>query len=245
MEELLWIFLLPIVALVVVLCAVLDAMIEPRKRKLWGENEEHLTSVDEVVSRAKTGDLILFQGTGISSWLIRFMSVCKVWSHVGVVVVHDGRKCITEAYNEVISEDLLRGGEHSGVQFVDLETRLRTYPGGRLAYRPISGTVSPTSVDLVVEAYKRLDFSLVPRYNRNLWDFIEYGSRSDNDSNVHNGVKHYVCTAWVAQVLILLGVCSDRVAPGNYLLSDYGLTYRQMSTLHEPFKFGDISFIVC
>jgi hypothetical protein len=212
-------------------------------KEKWGKQEAHHITVNEVLKRAKTGDVILFQGQGLSGGLIRFMSICNRFSHVGLVVVDKEKKLITEAYNEIISDDYYRPN-HEGVQFVDLEERIRTYPSGCVAYRPINCAVEQSEVDALSQNYKSLDDSEVPLYSTFLWDFFEYGTRTDDDDNVHKGRKYFVCTAWVAHLLMYFKVFNRKVEPGNYLLSDFALTHRPITTLNPKYNFGEVYYII-
>ena len=214
------------------------------KSKEWGKNEECRLTTNEIMKRAKTGDLILFKGEGPDARFIRCMSASNEWSHVGVVIEYENCKLVTEAYPTVIAKDMVRDSEHTGVQFVDLETRLKTYPSKCVAYRPLIGKVDPVNTEKFVKMFKSLDESSIPQYNKSLWDFVEYGLRCDNDENVHGGVKYYVCTAWAAETLMCLKVLNKSNEPGNYLLSDFGMSYRCLPTTNKGFSFCEIYYQV-
>lgn len=213
-----------------------------KSSKDWGEGEEHTMTPNEIMRKAKTGDLILFQGQGLDARLIRCASVSNEWSHVGVVIEYENEKLITEAYPIIIDVDVLRGTRHKGVQFVGLRNRLLTYPSGRLAYRPLIGKVDPKRVDNLVKTYRSLKDNEIPQYNKNWWDFIEYGTRTDDDDNIYKNVKHYVCTSWAAEIMMELDVCDKTVEAGNYMLSDFGMTYRPIPTTNKGYSFGLINY---
>lgn len=241
----------------------------------WGEggDEEYLMDRETIVQKAKTGDLILTQGSGAGASWIRWLSASTEWSHVMVVVVDESvdppAKYCTEVYEEKIDFDPLHDNvKHTGVQFVDLNRRLRDYHSHRVAYRPLVGTVPKENADRLIEWYKSLEISKIPKYNLNVFDFIQYGSRNDTDLNVRNGIKYYVCTAWVAEALMTLGVIYadrrspsskkkdlrppegtthpkfDAPSPGNYELIDFGLTYYLPPTLIGNYHYRDIIYQV-
>lgn len=191
----------------------------------------------------KTGDMILFQGNGCASCMIRCMSPCNTWSHVGMVIVHEEKIMVTEAYDEIIACDVLRGDYHVGIQFVDLAVRLKEYESHRVAYRRLSGEVDSRKTDDLVQRYCELKKESVPLYNKDIIDFLEYGTRTDDDDNVHNGKKHYICTSWFAALMMHFEIVTTDISPGNYTLADYGMTYRQMCTLTDKFCFESIKYI--
>jgi hypothetical protein len=195
------------------------------------------------MKKAKTGDLILFEGEGPDARFIRCMSASNEWSHVGVVIVYDGVKLVTEAYPTVIDKDLIRDREHKGVQFVNLRTRLENYPSKRVAYRPLIGNkVNEKNTKVIIDWFKRIPEEEIPQYNKALWDFAEYGLRCDDDDNIHGDVQYYVCTSWAAHILMSLDVFNKTNLPGNYLLSDYGMSYRSIPTTNKGFTYGPIYY---
>jgi hypothetical protein len=201
----------------------------------------------------------MFSGDGPDARLIRGLSVLSIWSHVGVVIVVNGRKLVTEAYPTIIDDDELRKKQrHRGVQTIDLRARLRDYPSHMVAFRPIVkrgasvgasavGTTQGVSPALVrrfcaeVAAWRDEE---VPQYSTFLTDFLEYGTRTDDDDNIHAGVKYYVCTSWAAHVLQLLQVLDNTVKPGNYCLSDFGFPNRQPTTLTRKWDFGQLYYCI-
>lgn len=218
----------------------------------WQRGGEVDVALEYVLQEAQTGDLILFQGRGADACFIRCVSLTPMWSHVGVVLVNHrtGAKYITEAYPTVIGSDPIRGGDHTGVQVTSLEYRLRTYPSGKLAWRPLMRVVdyaplpghtlgvelrqrralpaeTRSMYNAFVDFYKRLQ--TIPQYNWNLLDLWQYATRTDPAGD-DNGGK-FVCTSWAAQVLLKMGIFEERIGegeessvviPGNVFLSQFG-----------------------
>jgi len=205
-----------------------------------------LVDREKFLREVKTGDMILFQGDGCASCLIRCMSVCHTWSHVGMVVARGGMKMITEANDDVIGRDVLRDDEHVGVQFVDLEKRLDEYDSHRIAYRRYTGRpVDENKVKDLLERYIALDDDSVPLYNKDLVDFLEYGTATDDDDNVRFGKKYYVCTSWFACLLIFFDIVPPDVRPGNYPLSSFGLTFEHGPFADPPMAdYGELEYIM-
>ena len=198
----------------------------------WDEPE---VSVDDVVSQAKTGDLILYRGRGLDAWFIQCMSGwcsgSSKCSHVGVVVVVGRRKLVTEAYPTVIGKDVFTGTEHTGVQVVDLRARLLSYPSGHVMWRPMSKRKrngDAAASERFVRYYKRLMRDGLPQYNlggrcflATGMDWFEYGVMTDGDDNG----GRYVCTQWAVHVLRVMGMAHGDGKPGN--VSFYQLTQSQ------------------
>jgi hypothetical protein len=193
--------------------------------------------------------MILFQGSGPTSGLIRCLSVCQTFSHIGMVIVYKGQTLITESYNDVIAKDAIRRDEHTGVQFVDLMERLELYDSSRIAYRKLNGKVDDRLVENLIQLYANQKKSKVPRYNLNVADLIQYGTLTDNDDNVHSNRKHYICTSWFAALLLSFNMTIPDFRPGNYTLALYSLTpehgpwMRDMEMLKHPYSYQEIQYL--
>jgi hypothetical protein len=183
------------------------------------------TTVEYLLTRVRTGDIIMFAGRGGSSDIIRCTSVTKYWSHVGVVVWVNNQWCITEAYKTVIDRDVLRNAHHAGVQTVDLRKRLQNYDG-ELAWRPMGANVTRGQVDTFRNMMLSYPDDKVPGYcsTWRLWDLVEYAFRLDDDDNVDEitGREFFVCTSWTARVWQLFGIYRQDLDTGRLLLADVG-----------------------
>lgn len=241
--------------------------------KEWGSvaGGAFLVNSSHIVEHAQTGDIVLFQGSGIGSKIIRWLSASTEWSHVGIVVEDKSQKpsvkYITEVYGQVIDADPFHdGAKHAGVQVVDLRRRLETYHSHKVAWRPLRGAeVNEAKVQRFLKWYRDLELSEIPQYNYDVFDFIQYGTSNDQDRNVRANTKFYVCTAWAAEVLMSLGVIySDRKLPpardprppggtehstcgapipGNYKLTDFGLTYYVLPSVIGKFFYQEIYYL--
>lgn len=228
----------------------------------WNDLPEQERSTAEILAKAKTGDIILFQGEGAMASLIRWLTASTRWSHVGIVIEvtlnNQPTKMITEIYAEVIGTDVVRGGKHTGVQFIDLKERISKYDSHKVAWRPL--LVKSKSNDLperaaeIVKRYRDLPEGAIPKYDTDLIRLIQYGSRNAPHSTCkRNGIQYYVCTAWAAQVLMWLGVIHegpntgfdyDIPGPEKYGLVDFGLTYYVLPTLKDDFAYQNIFYQV-
>jgi hypothetical protein len=90
-----------------------------------------MPAYDEIHGDLRTGDLVLFSGTGTFSRLIKFASGGK-WSHVGLVLVEPGlhaEPLLWEATQLCDVQDVEREDAREGVQLVPLRERVRLYDG--------------------------------------------------------------------------------------------------------------------
>jgi len=92
---------------------------------------------DEIRPNLRTGDMILFSGTGLASTIIKLMTRSP-WSHVGLVVqlpFFDTLLC-WESTTLSKMKDITDGTIKKGVQIGVLSERVRTYRG-RVGFRPL------------------------------------------------------------------------------------------------------------
>jgi hypothetical protein len=178
--------------------------------------------VEDCAKWMRTGDLVLFCGTGFFSMVIRLTSLAADWSHVGMVVVVNGELYITEANKDAVGVDAFTGEEHDGVQCVPLLKRLKSYDGS-MAWVPVRGVgetpVSQVAEHKLISTYQELQRQgHLPKYNLHLDDLWEYATRTDDDNNMHDGKHEEVCVTWVAHCYKIMG--HYRGNCGDLLLSD-------------------------
>lgn len=226
--------------------------------------------LSDIIQNAQTGDLILFEGRGPDAMIIRLASLSPWWSHVGVVLRDaQNRLFITEEYPTVIGPEQMRQPLfHTGAQVVPLVERLKTYPSGKFAWRRLYVTTSThqtedakvvhrhrlaqRQLNAMFDTFVRFftQLSVIPKYNLNLADFVEYGTRTDPLSDDNDG--KYVCTSWAARVLLVMGIFTPRqimddgriipTIPGNVLLSDFDGT--GPLPLRHQYEYGELEYLV-
>lgn len=206
--------------------------------------------IEEILREAETGDLILFQGRGLDAKIIRYGGLNGKWSHVGMFLRDPQTNAlyITEEYPTLIGPEMIHGPPfHTGAQVTDATFRLRTYPSGKFAWRKLVTVVRDRQVGMtretVVERLHPRDRAVlfanfirfftslnpIPKYNLNLIDFAEYGTRGDAEDDDNDG--KYVCTSWATKCAIEMGIFTPTVyrqdgslgplVPGNVTLTDY------------------------
>lgn len=179
--------------------------------------------VDDILPRVRTGDLFLFCGTGLFSFIIRLTSPAKNWSHTGMAIVIGGVPCISEANKGSVGVDVFRNTETDGVQCVKLRERLLSYDGS-FVWIPMrtlhdGGPIPADRAKRLIDAHKRfIQWNVMPKYNMHLDDLFEYATRTDDDDNIHGGKHEEVCVTWVAHCFKIMGYYSGKC--GNLLLAD-------------------------
>lgn len=104
-------------------------------------------TIPELARNCKTGDMLLFSGSGPISDLVRMVSSSE-WSHVGVIIrerdfnIHSksDRACILQSSNSAgdpIIKDYPGSKHHRGVKLCPLEEYLRGYDGTTICYRQL------------------------------------------------------------------------------------------------------------
>jgi hypothetical protein len=179
----------------------------------------------ELLIKCKTGDLIIFAGSGYDSEAIRF--VCeksRPWTHVGMVV-RDKRNIpyLLEANKGITPVDHYTGEWKDGVRLSRLEDKLENYHGKRIAYRSL-------------KLHENVRTSYV--WITTLWQFIANKSPMDYTTSyeelLYSGLEipsislceqdnTYFCTKLVADAYMTLGIFSRNYKDsGNkYTLYDF------------------------
>lgn len=220
-------------------------------RKWWkkvcgSENPERRITIEEVAKKANYGDLFLTMGNGISSQIIVAAEPFDSFSHVMIVVpgpkdprTGEYTKCLSDAYSENTGDPCYpihqpKYGECTGVQFVEIEERLRNYSSGKIVYRPRDPSVQLPTKERIrefVEIVNSWGPDRVPWYYRlgDCWNFVENVNRMNDDDDIRpertaRGGKRqfYVCSAWVAKAMVMLGLMDYVRRPENYNLGDFG-----------------------
>lgn len=109
------------------------------------------TTVDALERRARTGDLLLFRGNGITSELVRFWSrtLDTRWTHVAVLVRLPCGLCVLESCHEPDLPTILKREDDDGsaavrpplppgVRLLPLRYRVQSYDG-EISYRRLNG----------------------------------------------------------------------------------------------------------
>lgn len=209
-----------VISMVVPIIVVLFAM-----RSLWAARSLRTdkwpsnlrVSVEDVLRRAKTGDLVLFSGQGGDSGLIKGWS-WNPWSHCGIVVRDpniNGQRPDGHLYlwHANVNDTRLDAIQHKslpegGTQLNDLEVCLRAY-NGVICWRPISREIPHQKFNAVLKDLSENKFC------RDYWDLL--GVTGTPIGNVIRAVRgeipprldQYFCSGLAARSYQLAGALGD------------------------------------
>lgn len=135
----------------------------------------------------RNADVLLFRGTGLSSWIIQ-KRTHSPYSHAGIVTWWNRRLIVLEAVT-------------SGVRVVPLSYLLRQYPGGVDFFRTTHQIDEPTRLKMVIFAQEQLG----KPYNKRL--MIRYALKnalglpfSNKDKVRDRPANQYFCSQYVAEI---------------------------------------------
>lgn len=212
-----------IISMVVPIVVVLFAM-----RSFWSARSLQTdkwpsnlrVTVEHVLQKAKTGDLILFSGNGGDSALIKGWS-WNPWSHCGIVVrdpningerperhLYLWHANVNDTRPDAIQHKPLPEG---GTQLNDLEVCLRAY-NGVICWRPISKEIPYCKFNAVLKDLSKNKFC------RNYWDLLGVTQSPLGDAiravcgkvSVRHGA--YFCSGLAARSYQLTGALGDTCA---------------------------------
>jgi hypothetical protein len=176
----------------------------------------------------KTGDVVLFDGRGWISRLIKLGTFSR-WSHVGLVYVpRQGGTVFLYESTTLSNVKGAKGAPVKGVQTVDLWNRVRNYKGS-IAIRRVNRDKFNYQEIIAFEKMRSKYRHKV--YERSVAELIKsafgrFGwNQKEDDSSLF-------CSELVAASLKALGVLSSAKSSNSYTPADFGNMSTQ--TLHNP-----------
>ena len=98
-------------------------------------NKKYPDYLNDIKPEFKTGDLVLFEGKGLFSTLIKIKTLSKI-SHVGIILIENGEPVICESTTLSDLPDMDSGEFIKGVQKHPLKERIEKYDG-KIWHAPI------------------------------------------------------------------------------------------------------------
>lgn len=199
-------------------------------------NQEVSHSLEQALERVRTGDIVLFQGKGFLSDVIRGVSAHgDRWSHIGIVVRRskDTPPLLLESTKDTYPVDIISGVEKAGAKVVDLKEKIMSYGGYNIVYRRLHARAPAKN--------KRMAWTDM------LWDFAASIDDSDYEGNISELIgsifrsnepncDSYFCVELVAHCLMLMGVLSNDIPSNDYQLYDF--SDQGYVPLNEGYSFG-------
>ncbi len=180
----------------------------------------------------RTGDKVLFQGKGLISLIIRFLTWMKAWSHIGVIIRIQNNVFILE------STSLKKGKK--GVQIDYFTSVLERYKGIIAVRRVIGMKNNPH----VVKVYKEIrDEMLGKDYEKKLLQLLGAALPWQNQRDLSS----IFCSELVAEGDIRLGLLPESPASNEYTPNDYaegGIVEKRMKIqTNRKVHLGDVIIV--
>lgn len=161
---------------------------------------------EEIRPSLKTGDVVLFQGTGIIPRVVRWWTGSPKWSHIAIVVRShdiDAVFCFESTTLNRVG-DIVAGEKVRGVQLSPLSARIKKFKG-EVAIRALEKPLSKTQEKSIFELVKELRGR---PYERDKLQLLGVAS------NRHEDLTSVFCSELVAEAFQRVGLLpSDR--PSN------------------------------
>lgn len=156
----------------------------------------------------KTGDIVLFSGSGLVSNLIKLATGSK-WSHVGMVLKLDEYDFVTLWESTTLNnrKDLLSGSYRKGVQLVQLSSRVDSYDG-EVAIKQLDRPI-PLANKKLTELRAKLKGRDYERSENELLKSVYDGMLGDNTQDLSS----VFCSELVAEAYKTLGLLHNH--PSN------------------------------
>lgn len=175
-----------------------------------GTDKNTARSMDKykaVRSELDTGDIVVFNGSGVISSMIKWKDKTR-WSHVGMVVKSVDWDMLLLFESTTLSKlkDVESRKESQGVQLVPLSERIRSYPDDRVGFRKLLGVNRDTDFTGKVKKF-RSDMAGRPYEEDKLELFRSSydGVFGDNEENLSS----LFCSELIAEMYQRLGLLND------------------------------------
>lgn len=163
----------------------------------------------------KTGDLILFSGTGPLAFGIKMGTFSK-WSHVGMVVyLHEiDMVCLWESTTLSNLTDMDTEKQVKGVQLVSLHDRISSYDGDVAVRHLLGFEFGDTERQCLQDCRK--EFKGVP-YEKDEMELLHSASIFRNTEDLSS----LFCSELVAETYQRLGLLSEEKPSNEYVPADF------------------------
>ena len=177
-----------------------------------------MAAYENIRSKMKTGDIVLFSGKGGISHGIKLFTLSK-WSHVGMILRLPDSKAVFLWESTTLStlRDIIDGKRKKGVQLVLLRDRINTYRGD-VSVRHLSG------FELNKERYlKLMKFRDEVRNRPYEKSEIELVKSAYDGPWGHNeeDLSSLFCSELVAEAYQRIGLLSEEIPSNEYTPKDF------------------------
>ena len=175
------------------------------------------TTYDLYREQAKTGDVLLFDGKGLVSGLVKFAQLSD-WSHVGMVVKSHEMDMLLCWESTTLSKikDVDAGIVKSGVMIVPLSMHMAKYDG-RIAVRQLRTALVDTQRRILMQM--RREVRDVP-YEQNLFELLKSTYDGPFGKNTAD-LSSIFCSELIAEYFIRIKLLTDELPANEYTPKDF------------------------
>lgn len=174
----------------------------------------------------RTGDILLFSGTGFISKLIQIYSRSR-WSHVGVIVdIPEYGLTLWESTTLSKCKDVFSNKSRKGFQVASLKKKIQCYEGD-IAVRHLNYEVTQHDMHKLMHLLRT---ELIgKKYERNLFQLFLSGIPWFG--NKYEDLSSLFCSEAVTEVYQNLGLIGNGRPSNNYIPADFGVKRWDVSLL--------------
>ena len=188
--------------------------------------DDRVITYDEAKAYFRTGDIILFGGTGWFSYAIMFFTLSP-FTHIGLVYVDEDYEFTEEGHcniylyhsvNTIIRNpiDVVTGKPKSGPQLSRLRAYFDHYDGD-IVWRPVRYQLSDTIKECFLTFIRKETPKCYEQDQTELYNSVL-------ELNKKKNTKSYFCSELVAEMFIRAGMLSKQYTSNNYLPKDFTRT---------------------
>ncbi len=177
-----------------------------------------MTTYEEIRDELKTGDIVLFGGKGLISWLIKKITH-NHYSHIGMIVKINGLDFVAIWESTTLSNvpDIYHK-KRKGVQIVQLSERIASYKGS-ISIRQLKGFKFGKKEEKII-ADLRTEINNRP-YEKNYLSLIKSAWDGKWGKNRKRDLSSLFCSELVAEAYLRLGLIADNETSNEYTPADF------------------------
>lgn len=179
----------------------------------WSDDVGHhrKMSLDECVSSAKTGDIVLFSGNGFFSDIVRMGSESE-WSHVGIVIRKNPgvEPILFQSTQDQEPYDIQSRSYKRGPKVSFLRSSLQKYDGYKIAIRRLHTGAHGLAAAAARNKWADILWKFQMEVNHLPYEqHVEELAASAFGMNETNDRTSYFCTELVADSMVKMGLIDD------------------------------------
>lgn len=182
----------------------------------------NFTPYDDIRNSLKTGDIVLFSGRGLASWLIQQATRSK-WSHVGMVVrlpeydmVLLWESTLLSGVADVEAKKIL-----GGVQLTPLSARIASYQGD-VAVRRLNVELTMEDIEAVHALRREIKGRPYERDPVQFWRSALDVPGTQLAANAREDLSSVFCSEMVAAAFMRMKLLPDDAPSNEFTPRDFG-----------------------